>query len=151
MTAPFDLNDPVVVVIGSGAGGGTVANELTQRGIDVVCLEAGSRLSLADVVNDPPTMNARMGWELEEGRLSPADASAVKVYGTECLIEIYRLLVEVVGPTATVQGDTAAEELAAQLEVEYRGCTINTFGGGVNEIQREIVAMLGLGLPRAAR
>jgi alkylation response protein AidB-like acyl-CoA dehydrogenase len=96
-------------------------------------------------------MNARMGWELEEGRLSPADASAVKVYGTECLIEIYRLLVEVVGPMATLQGDTAAEELAAQLEVEYRGCTINTFGGGVNEIQREIVAMLGLGLPRAAR
>ena len=96
-------------------------------------------------------LNARMGWELEEGRLSPADASAVKIYGTECLIEIYRLLVEVVGPAATVQGDTAAEELAAQLEVEYRGCTINTFGGGVNEVQREIVAMLGLGLPRAAR
>jgi hypothetical protein len=96
-------------------------------------------------------LNARMGWELEEGRLSPADASAVKIYGTECLIEIYRLLMEVVGPAATLQGDTAAEELAAQLEVEYRGCTINTFGGGVNEVQREIVAMLGLGLPRAAR
>ena len=95
--------------------------------------------------------NARMGWELEEGRLSPAGASAVKVYGTECLIEIYRLLIEVVGPTATLQGDTATEDLAAQLEVEYRGCTINTFGGGVNEVQREIVAMLGLGLPRAAR
>ena len=45
--------------------------------------------------------NARMGWELEEGRLSPADASAVKVYGTECLIEIYRLLVEVVDRVAT--------------------------------------------------
>ena len=96
-------------------------------------------------------MNARMGWELEEGRLSPAGASAVKVYGTECLIEIYRLLIEVVGPAATLQGDTAAEDLAAQLEVEYRSCTINTFGGGVNEVQREIVAMLGLGLPRAAR
>jgi len=62
MTARFDLNDPVVVVIGSGAGGGTVANELVQKGVDVVCLEAGSRLTLADVVNDPPTMEARMGW-----------------------------------------------------------------------------------------
>jgi len=96
-------------------------------------------------------MNARMGFELEAGRLSPADASAVKVYGTECLIEIYRLLLEIVGPVATLQGDTASGDLAAQLEVEYRGCTINTFGGGVNEVQREIVAMLGLGLPRAAR
>lgn len=52
----------VVVVIGSGAGGGTVANELAQKGIDVVCLEAGSRLTLADVENNPPLMDARMGW-----------------------------------------------------------------------------------------
>jgi choline dehydrogenase-like flavoprotein len=49
-------------VIGSGAGGGTLANELAQKGIDVVCLEAGKRLTLADVVNHPPTMDARMGW-----------------------------------------------------------------------------------------
>ena len=55
-------DDSVVVVIGSGAGGGTVANELSQKGIDVVCLEAGSRLTLADVENNPPLMDARMGW-----------------------------------------------------------------------------------------
>jgi len=55
-------DDSVVVVIGSGAGGGTVANELAQKGIDVVCLEAGSRLTLADVENNPPLMDARMGW-----------------------------------------------------------------------------------------
>ena len=41
--------------------------------------------------------------------------------------------------------------LAGQLEQEWRGCQINTFGGGVNETQREIVAMLGLGMPRAPR
>ncbi|MDH3620718.1 MAG: NAD(P)-binding protein, partial [Gammaproteobacteria bacterium] len=63
MAAQFDhSNASVVVVIGSGAGGGTVANELAQKGIDVVCLEAGSRLSLADVVNSPPVMDAKMGW-----------------------------------------------------------------------------------------
>ena len=56
------VDSSVVVVIGSGAGGGTVANELAQKGIDVVCLEAGSRLTLADVVNDPPAMDAKMGW-----------------------------------------------------------------------------------------
>lgn len=55
-------DDSVVVVVGSGAGGGTVANELAQKGIDVVCLEAGKRLTLADVVNDPAVMNERMGW-----------------------------------------------------------------------------------------
>ena len=63
MAKQFDNSDSsVVVVIGSGAGGGTLANELAQKGIDVVCLEAGNRLTLADVVNHPPTMDARMGW-----------------------------------------------------------------------------------------
>jgi len=63
MARPYDLKDKsVVVVIGSGAGGGTVANELAQQGVDVVCLEAGSRLTLADIVNDPPAMDQKMGW-----------------------------------------------------------------------------------------
>lgn len=52
----------VVVVIGTGAGGGTLANELAQRGIDVVCLEAGPRLALTDIENDPGLMAGRMGW-----------------------------------------------------------------------------------------
>ena len=59
----YDLSDDhVVVVIGSGAGGGTVSNELAQQGVDVVCLEAGSRLSLAEIINDPETMDERIGW-----------------------------------------------------------------------------------------
>jgi len=63
MARAYDFSDDaVVVVIGSGAGGGTLSNELAQKGIDVVCLEAGSRLTLADVENDPPLMNERMGW-----------------------------------------------------------------------------------------
>jgi len=66
MAARFELSDKsVVVVIGSGAGGGTVANELAQKGIDVVCLEAGPRLSLADVVNDERVMQERLGWHDE--------------------------------------------------------------------------------------
>ena len=63
MTRTYEKSDnSVVVVIGSGAGGGTLSNELAQKGIDVVCLEAGSRLTLADIENDPPLMNKRMGW-----------------------------------------------------------------------------------------
>ncbi len=50
MAGTYDLNDDsVVVVIGSGAGGGTLSNELAQKGIDVVCLEAGRRLELAKI------------------------------------------------------------------------------------------------------
>src|SRR5882757_2920109 len=51
--AKFDLNDSgVVVIVGSGAGGGTLGNELAQKGVKVVILEAGSRIELQDFVND---------------------------------------------------------------------------------------------------
>ncbi len=63
MAKTFDVNDDsVVVVVGSGAGGGTLANELAQRGINVVCLEAGRRLDLSDIVNDNATMFNRLTW-----------------------------------------------------------------------------------------
>ncbi len=70
MARQYSLNDDrAVVVIGSGAGGGTLSNELAQKGIDVICLEAGSRLTLGDVVNDPAVMNERMGWN--DPRIGP--------------------------------------------------------------------------------
>ena len=66
MARSYELSDDaVVVVIGSGAGGGTLSNELAQKGIDVVCLEAGDRLAFTDIENDPGLMNARMGWNDE--------------------------------------------------------------------------------------
>ena len=53
MSAPYDLNDDsVVVVIGSGAGGGTLGNELAQKGIDTVILEAGGRHESDEFIND---------------------------------------------------------------------------------------------------
>lgn len=58
----FPHDESVVVVIGSGAGGGTLANELSQRGIDVVCLEAGKRLAPEEVINDEAVMFDRMTW-----------------------------------------------------------------------------------------
>ena len=75
MAAVFDLSDgSVIVVIGSGAGGGTLSNELAQKGVDVVCLEAGPRLTLADIVNDWGVMFGRLSWldkRLGTGDLDP--------------------------------------------------------------------------------
>ncbi len=96
-------------------------------------------------------LNARMAWELEQGQPDPARASAAKVYGTECVIEVYRLLMQVLGPLAAVRADAPGAVLEGEIERQYRLCQINTFGGGVNEIQREIVAMLGLRMPRVPR
>ena len=63
MSRIFGLNDrSIVVVVGSGAGGGTLANELAQHGVDVVCLEAGSRLTMNDIVNDNDAMFRKVTW-----------------------------------------------------------------------------------------
>ncbi|MFQ5548191.1 MAG: GMC family oxidoreductase [Woeseia sp.] len=63
MSRQYELGDAsVVVVIGSGAGGGVLGAELARRGVDVVCLEAGPRLSLADFVNDEALMFRRLTW-----------------------------------------------------------------------------------------
>ena len=96
-------------------------------------------------------MNWRLAWELERGVVDPAHASAAKVYGTETLIDVYRLLLEVLGVAGTIEEHSPGAILRGRLEQEWRSCQINTFGGGVNEIQREIVAMLGLGMPRVPR
>ena len=96
-------------------------------------------------------LNWRMAAGLETGHLNPADASAVKIYGTETVIEVYRLLQEIVGPSALVAGGSPAAAIDGEIEQEARMATINTFGGGVNEIQREIVSMAGLRMPRVPR
>ena len=63
MAAPYDLNDAtVVVVIGTGAGGGTLANELAQKGIDVVALEAGGRYLPEDYLNDEWPSFSQVAW-----------------------------------------------------------------------------------------
>lgn len=95
--------------------------------------------------------NARMAWALEQEELNPAFASGIKVYSTECVIEVYRLLLDIVGPAGLVKRNNTAAIIQGELEEEYRKCQINTFGGGVNEVQRELVAMFGLGMRRAAR
>lgn len=64
MAVPFDLkNDGVVVIIGSGAGGGTLGNELAQKGIDVVILEAGGRYEYDDFINDEWDSFAQLAWK----------------------------------------------------------------------------------------
>ena len=63
MAAKYDLNDDnVVVVIGTGAGGGTLANELAQKGIDVVALEAGGRYLPDDYINDEWPSFGQLAW-----------------------------------------------------------------------------------------
>ena len=61
--AKFDLNDDgVVVIVGSGAGGGTLGNELAQKGVKVVILEAGPRVELQDFINNEWESFTQLAW-----------------------------------------------------------------------------------------
>ena len=91
-----------------------------------------------------------MNWRIagETGAApSPAAASATKVYGTELAIEAYRLLMEVLGPNAVVRDGSRGAMLRGRIERLRRSALILTFGGGTNEVQRDIIAATALGLP----
>jgi alkylation response protein AidB-like acyl-CoA dehydrogenase len=95
-------------------------------------------------------VNWKIAWGVDKG-LSPADASATKVFGTEFATEAYRLLMEVLGPQAYVRAGSPGAVLRGRVERMHRAALILTFGGGTNEVQRDIVAAVGLGMPPAKR
>ena len=94
----------------------------------------------------------KQAWAMSEGNLQMADASAAKVYGTEFFIEVFRMLGEIIGQASLVShaSETGAI-LEGKIERMYRTASISTFGGGTNEIQRDIISAAGLSMPRAAR
>ncbi len=91
-----------------------------------------------------------MNWRIAAaGNESPGPtaASATKLYGTELAIEAYRLLMEVLGPAACIREGSPGAVLRGRIERMHRSSLILTFGGGTNEVQRDIIAAAALGLP----
>jgi alkylation response protein AidB-like acyl-CoA dehydrogenase len=93
----------------------------------------------------------RQAWCMTNGGVNFADASTVKVYASEFYVDAYRRLLEVLGQRGTLKRDSAAALLQGRLEMLYRAMLILTFGGGTNEVQRDIIAMAGLQMPRSIR
>lgn len=91
-------------------------------------------------------LNWRLVQDVGAGTLAPGDASGVKFLGTESTVEVYRICQEVVGEEALIRGSGPAVFAGGELERMNRAAQINTFGGGVSEVQREIVAMMRLGM-----
>ncbi|WAX57024.1 acyl-CoA dehydrogenase family protein [Jatrophihabitans cynanchi] len=93
-----------------------------------------------------------MNWQIASAdSLGPADASATKVFGTEFATEAYRLLTEVLGANGYVRSGSPAAVLHGRVERMARSSLILTFGGGTNEVQRDIIAGAGLHLPASGR
>ena len=90
----------------------------------------------------------KQAWSMDQDALGMAEASMAKVYGTEFFVELYRLLLEVMGQAGTIVSDSPGAILKGKLEFRYRVGSVLTFGGGANEVQRDIIAMAGLWMPR---
>lgn len=124
-------------------GGGRV---IDSEWVQLALGRAHARIEALSLVNWKLASDADHGVAL-----SPAEASATKVYGSELATEVYRTLMEIVGPHAGLTADSPGAVLAGRLERFHRSSLVMTFGGGTNEIQRDIIGYVGLGLPAAKR
>jgi alkylation response protein AidB-like acyl-CoA dehydrogenase len=96
-------------------------------------------------------INWKVAWTATQKRLDVADASSIKVFGTEFYLEAFRLLMEVVGPLAYLKAGSPEAAMKSRLERMYRSLIILTYGGGTTEIQRDLISVFGLGMPMASR
>jgi 3-oxo-4-pregnene-20-carboxyl-CoA dehydrogenase beta subunit len=96
-------------------------------------------------------VNELLNWQVAVTEtVDVADASATKVFGSEQVQQLGAELVEIVRRHGDLADEQTAE-LARWLDVQTKRNTVMTFGGGVNEVQRELIAMAGLKLPRVPR
>ncbi len=97
-------------------------------------------------------INWKVAYDATRGApLDPADASSIKVFGTEFYLEAFRLLLEVIGAHANVQRDSVGAVVKGRIESLVRSMHILTFGGGTNEMQRDLITIFGLGMPGSPR
>jgi len=125
---------------------------LAQRGPDgqPVAAQHDVRRALAEVAASL-RVNELLNWQVAVAEtVQVADASATKVFASERIQRLGQLLIDVVGRHGD-PADAATAELMRWLDVQHKRNLVLTFGGGVNEVQRELIATAGLKLPRVPR
>ncbi|MDE0615470.1 MAG: acyl-CoA dehydrogenase family protein [bacterium] len=142
----FQLYEEVLAWAGdTPAAGESKATVLDQGWVQMDLARCHAKLEAMKL------LNWQMAAAVAADSLLPARASAVKVYGTEAVSDIYHLLLGVLGAGAHFREGSSGALLAGRVEAAARTAQINTFGGGVNEVQREIVAWTGLKMTRGGR
>ncbi|MFG2772649.1 acyl-CoA dehydrogenase family protein [Streptomyces sp. NPDC048350] len=123
----------------------TGRRRIDEPWIRIRAAEAHARLAATRL------LNWRLVGDVGAGRLAPGDASGVKFAGTESALEVYRICQEIAGGAGLVRAGSPGEFDGGELERMNRAAQINTFGGGVSEVQREIVATMRLGMKGRGR
>jgi len=112
------------------------------------------RAKLAEVyalLSATDLFNLRLVAAVASGTLGGGESAAAKVYGTEAVVDAYGMLQEVLGARGLLRPGTPGAALQGRVEALGRRAQNNTFGGGTNEVMREIVAAKSLGMTLAAR
>ncbi|MGZ6994136.1 MAG: acyl-CoA dehydrogenase family protein [Acidimicrobiia bacterium] len=119
---------------------------IDQEWVQINLAKVHAKLEFLKLANFKVAADATQG-----APLNPAAASTIKVFGTEFYLEAFRLLMEIVGPSAPVKFGSPEAVLKGRLEARVRSMHILTFGGGTNEMQRDLIAIFGLNMPGSPR
>ena len=119
---------------------------IDQEWVQLNLARVHAKLEFLKLANWRVASNASSG-----APLNPADASTIKVYGTEFYMEAARLLLEILGPAANIRRGSPDAVLRGRLEAMVRSMHILTFGGGTNEMQRDLISIFGLNMPGSPR
>jgi alkylation response protein AidB-like acyl-CoA dehydrogenase len=114
--------------------------------------QPGVRERIAELLADVEILkllNYQVVEHMTKGKLVWAESSAVKVFGTELMIRINNTLLEIMGLYGQLQRGDELAPGGGRVEHHHRDDLFFTFGGGTNEIQRDIIASVGLGLPKS--
>jgi alkylation response protein AidB-like acyl-CoA dehydrogenase len=139
-------------VVGAVDGGWQlITAQLNHERIGLAAL-GGRTLGLwHQVLEAMRLLNWKMTAAVANDTLSGADAGATKTYGTETHVDVYRALLGILGAAGRLRPGSPGAVLAGQIEQISRQSVVNTFGGGVNEVLRDMVGTRGLGLVREKR
>lgn len=126
----------------AGPDGGTVYDTAWVRSR---LAQAYALLSASELVN------LRLIASVASNSLSGSESSTAKVIGTETMVTVYELLQEVLGAAGLLRPGSAGAVLRGRVEWLGRRGQNNTFGGGTNEIMRDLVARSALAMTVSAR
>src|SRR5207248_1310582 len=93
-------------------------------------------------------LSYRTAWLVANGEIPNYEASMLKMYGTEAQQRMSHVATQIFGLYGQLRGDAPDAIIDGEFEHEYRSMVMPTFGGGANELQRNIIATRGMGLPR---
>ena len=136
------LYDELVRHVAGAVEDGRPLSERTD--VQHTLADLGARIELARL------LNYRAAWMVDGGRMPNAEASMTKVVTTELQARLSAAALDLAGPLATVEHDALGGDAVTLAQHMYRQAPYLRFGGGTNEVQRDIIAQRGLGLGRGA-